>query len=79
MLEGVSRVRRVLWENLSPSFAQGKNLSCDLLEQNFFFVLGLETPWVGHHLPALICGFSGEKKTTSFIFGRNIAHVKIVP
>jgi hypothetical protein len=32
-----------------------------------------------HHPPALIYGFSGEKKTSSFIFGRNIAHVKLVP
>jgi hypothetical protein len=30
-----------------------------------------------HHLPALIYGFSG-KKTSSFIFGRNIACLKIL-
>ena len=30
-----------------------------------------------HHLPALIYGFSGEK-TSSFIFGRNIACLKIL-
>jgi hypothetical protein len=29
--------------------------------------------------PALICGFSGGKKNITFFFGRNIAHVKIVP
>ena len=32
-----------------------------------------------HHTPALICGFSGRKKTSSFFFGQNIARVKIVP
>jgi hypothetical protein len=39
-----------------------------------------QTPWSGHHPPALICGFSGGEKISSFIFGRNIvARVKIVP
>jgi hypothetical protein len=32
----------------------------------------------GHHLPAGIYGFSGGKKTSSFIFVQNIARVKIV-
>jgi hypothetical protein len=27
----------------------------------------------------VICGFSGGKKTSSFIFGQNIAHIKIAP
>jgi hypothetical protein len=32
-----------------------------------------------HHLPAGIYGFLAGKKKSSFIFGRNVTRVKIVP